>query len=146
MSWFSSKQGKPVRTRTDLINFLIRSFQYQRYLEIGVRNPRHNFNRIDIKEKDGVDPAGKCRYTLTSDLFFETVAPKIPPYDIILIDGLHLAEQVLRDVTNSLAHLNPGGTIVLHDCNPPSAAHQVEQYDGKSDWNGTVWKAFVLFR
>ena len=36
--------------------------------------------------------------------------------------------------------------MVLHDCNPPEERCQVEEYDGVSDWNGTVGKAFARLR
>ena len=61
-------------------------------------------------------------------------------YDLIFIDGLHVADQVLRDIENALEVLTSGGTIVVHDCNPPSEEAQRE------DWNGTVWKAWVSLR
>jgi hypothetical protein len=49
-------------------------------------------------------------------------------------------------VVGSLAHLRPGGAIVLHDVNPQSADAQTDDYDGKKHWNGTVWKAWVKLR
>ena len=41
-------------------------------------------------------------------------------YDLVFVDGLHIADQVERDIVNSLAALAPGGMVVLHDCNPKS--------------------------
>ena len=67
-------------------------------------------------------------------------------YDIIFIDGLHLDYQVEQDITNSLKHLNEGGTIVMHDCSPIKEEHQVEEYVVGKTWNGTTWKAYVKFR
>jgi hypothetical protein len=83
---------------------------------------------------------------MTSDEFFAQRKPSDPGYDLVFIDGLHLAAQVELDIEHSLAGLNPGGTIVLHDCNPLTADAQTEDYDGKKHWNGTVWKAWVHFR
>jgi hypothetical protein len=139
-----------VRNRTDLVNHLIRKHGFQRYLEIGVRHPKHNFNKITAPHKDGVDPSprGRISHTMTSDDFFARLRhdPNHPPYDVILVDGLHLAEQVERDIVNGLAHLSPGGYIVVHDCNPPTEDAQTDDYDGKKDWNGTVWKAWAKLR
>lgn len=137
-----------VRDRTDLLNLLIERRGYRRYLEIGVRDRRHNFDKIDAPEKHGVDPAPRRPVThhVTSDDFFAQRAPTERPYDLIFIDGLHLAEQVERDVDNSLRALSPGGAVVLHDCNPLTADAQTEDYDGKKHWNGTVWKAWVKLR
>lgn len=82
-----------------------------------------------------------------SDEFFEK-APKLSPgitWDIIFIDGLHEATQVSRDIENALKYLSPRGTIVLHDCNPPTLAHSTTGDKG-GNWNGDVYKAFVKFR
>ena len=34
----------------------------------------------------------------------------------------------------------------MHDCSPPTYNHQIEEYDGTSAWNGTVWKSYVKLR
>jgi len=130
--------------RHDIINYLIERYNYKSYLEIGVRNPEHNFDRIKVTDKDGVDPAPRkpCKYIMTSDDFFKN---NEKTYDIIFIDGLHLDYQVVKDVNNSLNFLNENGTIVMHDCNPIDKRHQVEKYTGGT-WNGTVWKAYTEFR
>jgi len=131
--------------RTDIINHLIKKNNYKRYLEIGVRNPDENLNKITVEHKDGVDPAGNCNYPIPSDDFFNQLDIDVK-YDIIFIDGLHLDYQVEQDITNSLKHLNQGGTIVIHDCSPIKEEHQVEEYIVGKTWNGTTWKAYVKFR
>ena len=137
--------------RTDFINCLIESRKYKSYLEIGVRRTCDNFDHIQCLSKVAVDPnflqiQNKSQHNyfeMTSDDFFKQNNKK---YDIIFIDGLHLEYQVTRDIDNSLECLNEGGCIVMHDCNPPTEQHQIEEYDGKSSWNGTVWKSFVKKR
>lgn len=128
--------------RTDIINRLIKHFDYKKYLEIGVRFPESNFNKIDIEYKRGIDPnyPNQNVYHMTSDEYFCT--DNVENFDIIFIDGLHTDEQVDKDIKNSLNILNDNGTIVLHDCNPPTINHQPS--DGS--WNGTVWKSFVKLR
>lgn len=132
-----------IENRSDIINHLIANNGYTRYLEIGVRDNK-NFNRIQTPHKDGVDPAGKCNYVMNSDEFFKTI-PDGQMYDIVFIDGLHLKEQALRDVENSLKHLLEGGAIVMHDCNPAKRKHATKKYNG-GVWNGTVWEAFAHLR
>lgn len=139
--------------RYDIINHLIKKNEYTSYLEIGVRNHNDCFNRIDCKLKHGVDPGNEwgepATYVMTSDEFFDKhISQK---YDIIFIDGLHLDYQVYRDIENSIKNLNEGGTIILHDCNPPDIYHAREDYydtttPAGGNWNGTVWKAIVAFR
>lgn len=142
--------GGQIKTRTDLLNYLIERFSYRDYLEIGVRDPRDNFDKVcSTGVAHGCDPAPlrPVSHTMTSDAFFaERAVTGGAPYDLIFIDGLHLAEQVERDVENALAHLTPNGSIVLHDCNPETEAAQVEEFQPGVAWNGTVWKAWVKLR
>lgn len=130
--------------RTDIINHLIRKFNYQTYLEIGVQNLDTNFNHIDCDYKMGVDPDPKANayYTMTSDDFFNQ---NEETFDIVFIDGLHTASQVYRDVSNSLKILNNGGVIICHDCNPQKFEEQTEIRNTKR-WNGNVWESIVKLR
>ncbi|MGV8813796.1 MAG: class I SAM-dependent methyltransferase [Gelidibacter sp.] len=148
--------------RTFIINHLISFINAQNYLEIGVRNPTKNFDRIQCKNKFSVDPGiefedNPVDFKMTSDVFFENLKrDKLSikshiKFDVIFIDGLHVSNQVEKDILNSLEILNENGIIILHDCNPPSEFHQREQYDfmyspARNFWNGTTWKAFYKFR
>jgi hypothetical protein len=148
MSWLDRLlPPRSLRHRSQLLNHLIVTRGYQRYLEIGVHTPSVNFDRISAAVKHGVDPAahGPVTFPMTSDQFFAELPPDAR-YDLVFIDGLHLAAQVERDVGNALAHLAPGGAIVLHDCNPRTRNAQSEDYDGLKHWNGTVWKAWAKLR
>ena len=138
--------------RIDIINNLISKHNYKTYLEIGVRNPEDCLNHIQCELKHGVDPGIEGNYpvtfNMTSDEFFQI---NTSTYDIIFIDGLHIDEQVERDIVNSLNILNENGSIVLHDCNPPQIYHAREDYQDYSTpvgvyWNGTTWKAIVKVR
>ncbi|MBM3297270.1 MAG: class I SAM-dependent methyltransferase [Candidatus Aminicenantes bacterium] len=79
---------------------------------------------------------------MTSDEFF---AANKSSFDLIFIDGLHHRDQVERDILNALAVLNPGGTIVVHDCNPGDESMQVVP-QSQEEWTGDVWKAWVKLR
>jgi len=83
---------------------------------------------------------------MTSDKFFEQLS-KNYMYDIIFVDGMHLYDYVLRDINNSLKHLNPKGVIVVHDCNPKkkNLVRPYEEYNG-GPWCGTVWQAIAHLR
>ena len=86
---------------------------------------------------------------MTSDDFFNALKPE-DKFDIIFIDGSHLEMQVDKDIENSIKHLKENGTIILHDCNPPSEYHAKENiYFGApifGEWNGTVYKSLVKIR
>jgi hypothetical protein len=130
-------------TRTQLLQSLIKQFNYSSYLEIGCAND-WNFNQIPAKIKVGVEPHPHHGGThkMTSDEFFKTNDQK---FDLIFIDGLHISDQVDKDIENSLKFLNDNGTIVMHDCSPAVEEAQ-RQYVVISDWNGDVWKSFVKAR
>lgn len=131
------------RTRASLINYLIQSRGYTSYLEIGVDDGK-NLATVKAVHKIGVDPAlsSPCTHHMTSDEFFES---NRETFDLIFIDGLHLREQVVRDVEHSLACLNDGGVIVMHDCMPKLRCHQERVSTGGS-WTGDVWKAAAFIR
>jgi len=150
-----------IPSRTEIINYLLSKANGETsYLEIGVRNPINNYNHIIADKKYSVDPGIEFKenpvdYIMTSDEFFELLASnKILSseikFDLIFIDGLHLAEQVDRDIINSMKYINDDGFIVLHDCNPPTEWHARENYYSNSPagvyWNGTTWKAFLKWR
>jgi hypothetical protein len=152
MGWLSRivNRGASDRARFELLNRLIEVNGYQNYLEIGVRDPTLNFDKVRAAQKQCVDPApaGPATFKMTSDAFFDHLARTSPEtrFDLVFVDGLHIADQVERDVANSLRHLAPGGTIVLHDVNPLSRDAQTDDYDGAKRWNGTVWKAWAKLR
>lgn len=145
-----------------MINFVINKYNFSKYLEIGVRDPESCFDNINCKNKDSVDPGAErsenlAKYKLTSDNFFDELQrgklDKDPEYkwDVIFIDGLHYADQVERDIHNSLNHLSDNGIIFVHDCNPPNEYYsRAYMYDFTTPaggyWNGSVWKSFYKIR
>jgi hypothetical protein len=133
-------------TRTEIINGFIYKNNYKSYLEIGVNTPSqpgYNWVGVKIDIKHGVDPNVDTTYRMTSDDFFEKHITQ--KYDIIFIDGLHIFEQVYRDIINSLNNLNEGGIIVVHDCNPVTEITQ-RRVRASDAWHGDVWKAIVKLR
>ena len=130
-------------TRTDIIQLLIDKIKAKSYLEIGVSGGE-NFQTIRCENKVGVDPelTSPATIFLTSDEFFKQ---NKDTFDVIFVDGLHHADQVLRDITHSLKILNEGGYIVCHDMNPEKEEHQIIPFTGGT-WNGNCWEAFVQLR
>ena len=129
--------------RWDVINHLISTNGYKRYLEIGVQDANSNFNKIVAEYKQAVDPQPRnlVHFVGTSDEYFAQL-PADETFDIIFVDGLHHSDQVLKDIHNSLAHLSFGGTIVVHDCLPENQQQQL-RFDNGGAWTGDVWKAIV---
>jgi hypothetical protein len=148
------------------------------YLEIGVCTGE-SFIPTRANRKWGVDPGHALswkrlsKYKLfsllglkderifreESDKFFEAHADILRKHgvDVAFVDGLHTYAQAHRDIENSLRHLNQGGYVLAHDCNPESAAAAVPASDiaaaaaeagpdWSGAWNGDVWKAIVHLR
>lgn len=131
--------------RLDILQRFVERFGYASYLEIGVAGGA-TFKHLPITDKVGVDPNWRLWYALdrrvkktTSDRFF---AKNRRRFDLIFIDGLHVAEQANRDITNALETLAPGGTIVVHDCMPMTKEQQVVPRV-QTSWTGDVWRAFL---
>lgn len=151
--------------RTDIINHLIKTYGFERYLEIGVFDFK-NFDKIECKEKYWCDPEPRNRdrsvpfngeqkeneidgFIMVSDKMFEGFdsgellegKKYEKKFDLIFIDGLHFAEQVKRDLENSIRYLSFNGYIVVHDCNPAIKELATEKWI-LPEWCGTVWKGY----
>ena len=131
--------------RLDILKRLAKRFDYNSYLEIGVAGGA-TFKHLPVPDKIGVDPKWRLWYALnrrvkktSSDRFF---AKNRRDFDLVFIDGLHIAEQAYRDIRNALAVLRPGGTIVIHDCTPTTKEQQMVPRIQIS-WTGDVWRAFL---
>lgn|GEM_PF-3963401 len=76
---------------------------YSKYLEIGCAG-NDCFENINIPFKVGVDPSQGGTLRLTSDEYFALTTER---FDLIFIDGLPYAAQVVRDVEHALNRLRP---------------------------------------
>lgn len=131
--------------RYDVVNAVAERIGARRYLEIGVQRGEA-FRQIRVTEKVGVDPdpGAPATVTLTSDRYFASIPPS-DQFDLVFVDGLHHADQVLVDIGNALRHLSPGGAIVVHDCDPPNEmAGRREMCRGC--WCGDVWRGWLRAR
>lgn len=146
----------------EIINHLIEKRDYESYLEIGLSIPECNFTKVKCEHKESVDPyentdlsvdSGAYKdslpenirqnltYLMTSDEMFKSFSED-KKFDIVFIDGMHTEEQCCRDIANSMAHLNEGGCILVHDSIPLSEKTQHTERDTEA-WNGDVWKSIV---
>lgn len=156
-----------MKYRYELINWLIKRFAYKTYLEIGTQKGVC-LAAVQCKEKIGVDPNPLCGvdstqiFAVTSDEFFNpSPSPekrndtaiydrltriKDEKFDIVFVDGLHLAEQAERDIINSFERLNPGGCVLVHDCAPRNEQEQVRERGNLKAWTGDVWRGYLRAR
>jgi len=164
--------------RLTLIQRIIQVANFKTYLEIGTQSGK-SLLPLKCKYKIAVDPEfcipfeKKLKWLIknplnirnkyfeeTSDDFFnkrKSILNKKSGIDIILIDGLHMFEASLKDVLNSLKHLDNEGVIIMHDCYPPciaSATPATSKEDASKkgiagwtgEWCGDVWKTIVYLR
>jgi hypothetical protein len=148
-----------LRDHEDLLFRLHRLLRPATYLEVGV-NEGHSLRwALDGTIVVAVDPAlevldlppapiGTTFMALPSDDAFAnpalgtTLGDRV---DLAFVDGLHLFEQVLRDVANVEALAHPGTVLVLDDPLPPEPA-AAERERTTLLWTGDVWKAVLALR
>lgn len=134
-------------------------FKPTSYLEIGVRNG--NSLRLSRVKSIGIDPAFAITqelrtrvnlYRTTSDDFFAKRNPdrilnlKGAGVDMIFIDGMHLAEYVLRDLVNSMRAASARGVIIFDDIIPYDMDITSRVQPPKGGWTGDVYKVPVLLK
>lgn len=127
--------------RVALVNLLCASKLDGNYLEIGCQG-NICFDAIPMMNKIGVDPQSGGTHKEYSDDFF---IKNTTYFDVIFIDGLHIYDQVRRDIVNSIKFLKPGGWVAVHDMLPDDAISEHVPIISKGPWFGDVWKvAFEL--
>jgi predicted O-methyltransferase YrrM len=154
--------GRPHPPRVEIVASELAARRGARYLEIGVHTGVV-FLHVRASAKVAVDPnpqIPELKRVLhpntvtrgrvirsTSDQFF-TALPRGQHFDVVFIDGDHSFDQSSRDIANSLSNLRPGGVILVHDCDPPTAAAASPNplHAGNGPWCGDVWKAIVQLR
>lgn len=160
----TSTPQPPIGHSARRINALARRLGAQRYLEIGVRTGS-TFRQVQTAERVGVDPCFQFDtqevvnesthlHAITSDQYFAESAGD-RPFDITFIDGLHVFEQVVRDLTNTLARSTPRSAILIDDTVPVDvySAHRQQAVAGRlrreaggtsGAWHGDVFKIVFL--
>jgi len=142
--------GKIEPKRFDIINYLISKHGLQSYLEVGF-GMGTCFKEVKVARKYSVDPnlhykAEGVTHVMTSDEAFKLFIKNGTTFDIIFIDGLHVSEQVNKDIENSLKVLNPKGFILLHDSLPCDKSYASSIRLNRGPWNGDVYKSLIKFR
>ena len=96
-------------------------------------------------------------FQMTSDAFFRQYSPSAllgQPLDMAFLDGMHLAEFLLRDFINTERHCRKNSVIFLHDCAPVDATitdRAIETERRRTGnhpgwWAGDVWKTVVTLK
>lgn len=130
-----------VMNRRDILIDLARTFNFNNYLELGLRDKDTTFNHIPCEHKTSVDinPACSPSFCGPTDDFFRTLDKSVK-FDLVLVDACHKAVSVYKDAMNSFLRLKDGGVIVLHDTLPIKFENTANKLD-----NGTAWKVVSYF-
>lgn len=160
--------GRPYRS---VLADLHATLQPKSYLEIGI----HAGETLALSACPtiGVDPAPVIRdpavmerlnqlpalmlFATTSDDFFAARDPRAlfgRAIDLAFLDGMHLAEFLLRDFLNTERYCRPNSIIALHDCLPPhpgmAARVRAEARspwpEQRGWWTGDVWRVPLLLK
>jgi hypothetical protein len=153
-------------TRDAVLQGMLALFDAPHSLEVGV-SQGVTFHNVEAQKKVAVDPVFRfdveaarkqnpsARYhDVTSDAYFASIVDPDERFDVIYLDGLHTAEQTLRDLLNALTYLKPDGIIVIDDVKPSShlasipnrpTFAKVREFIGSNSktWMGDVYK--VIF-
>lgn len=148
----------PVLCKSDIVKRLAKAHGYRRYLEITTTTTGHRF---EAAQAAGYDLCQRLMYRCPSafadghpvhyrscDENIATCVAQIRaecgPLDIILVDPHHTYECSMRDLRDAFSLLRMGGTLVVHDCDPPDHQHAAPHFV-PGPWCGVTYKAFLDF-
>ncbi|HEY1880828.1 MAG TPA: class I SAM-dependent methyltransferase [Caulobacteraceae bacterium] len=141
--FFDLDWSKVEGDRKAVVRALIQATGARSYLEIGCAE-NLLFDTVQADRKVGVDPVQGGTHRMTSDTFF---AANEETFEVVFIDGLHLYDQVRRDVASALKVVPACGWIAVHDMFPRDWIEEHTPQISTSRWTGDPWKVgFELIR
>lgn len=138
----------------EIVNALIASNGYRRYLEICTPTTGGRFSRIRGASLDwrhrlmyrcppGFQDGSEITFRSSNERISHLLDPRMP-YDVIFIDPYHSFECSLRDLQSALAMLRPEGAVVIHDCCPIARETSGPSFRPGS-WFGLTYCAYIEF-
>lgn len=144
--------------KTDIVKYLSALKGYRSYLEICTASTGGEFAKIDPSR---FDTCRRLMYRCPDDFMdgltidfrvrdldtrrcVEDLHRKGRRYDIILVNSWHEYETSYRDLEDALRLVTDHGTIVVHDCLPPSDDIISPTYV-PGEWCGVTFMAYVDF-
>jgi hypothetical protein len=144
--------------KTDIVHFLSDLNGYQSYLEICTPTTGALYHKIDKSKfrtchrlmyrcppsfEDHMDVNFRSSHLGTKDLI-ETIHTFALRYDIVLVDSFHLYDASYRDLADAFSIITDRGSIVVHDCLPPSEDLISPEFVPGA-WCGVTFMAFIDF-
>src|SRR3954463_9528513 len=99
--------------------------------------------RCPASHDDGMDVNFRSPDLRTAGLF-ETIHALGLRYDIVLVDSFHTYDVSYRDLADALRILTDRGTVVVHDCLPPTEDLVGRDWTPGS-WCGVTFMAYIDF-
>jgi hypothetical protein len=145
-------------TKAGLINRIAHCRGYRSYLEICSLTAGNRYGEIDQSilthcsrlmywKPDGHTDGMRIDFASsgldTTECIREIRARQLH-FEIILVDPWHAYDTSIRDLRDALSLLEPRGTIVVHDCLPPSEELASPVYR-VGEWCGLTYKAYLDF-
>lgn len=152
------EEGRILWTKADIINFWGKVRGYRTYLEICTPTAGGRYAEIDrskyqtchrlmyrcpIDFADGIEIDFRSA-DLDIDDCVKQIHNKKLRYDVVLVDAFHEYEPSLRDLKTAIELVGDGGTVVVHDCDPPSEELACPHFIPTS-WAGVTYKAYLDF-
>ena len=152
-------------SKMTIVNVLLRAYYPARFLELSTPQTGHGFKqtrnelcaradlakyRVPVTSQRPVGDADQADIedgSPTSDDLVDTILGRLgnrPTYDVILCDPFHSYMDSLNDLRNAWRLLVPGGTLVVHDCNPATEQH-ASPLRNDGIWCGRTFEAFLDF-
>jgi hypothetical protein len=145
----------------DVVNKLVERYQLRRYLEIATPTTGHKYADIEKSPlicrdrlmyncpefwSDGQDVAYRTILPTSLELIRTIFAARRgePAYDVIFVDPFHTASCSAADIAGAWMLLQPGGWMVVHDCNP-SDPQIAEPEFRQGEWCGVTYSAYIDF-
>jgi len=145
-------------TKAALINRIAHCRGYRSYLEICAVTTGNRYSEIDRSilsdtyrlmywKPDGHSDGMRIDFAasgLDTTECIRKIRARQLRFDVILVDAWHEYDTATRDLRDALSLLQPRGTVVVHDCLPPSEALASPIYRA-GEWCGVTYKAYLDF-
>jgi hypothetical protein len=141
-----------------IVNYLAAVNGYRHYLELCTPTTGNLYRELDrllfvtcrrlmykcnTEFDDGLEIDFRSPDFNIDDCLKQIVETKIRP-DIVLVDPWHEYDTSFRDIAKAFELVPPGGSLLVHDCLPPSLSVASPEYV-PGDWCGVTYKAYVDF-
>jgi hypothetical protein len=144
--------------KTDIVHYLSKLRNYRSYLEICTPTTGNSFGKINQSHFDVCHRLMyRCPVHFSDGLKIDFRSPGSDiegcvaeirrnglRYDIVLVDPWHEYETSFRDIALGTSLLTDFGSIVIHDCDPPTDGIISPQFVSGS-WCGLTFIAYLDF-